>query len=1138
MRRRIQSARLMCFYLLLVVGLVMLSPVVGWAQFENASVIGYVRDKSGAAVSGSSVTLTNTGTNVSQTSKTDGEGKFEFNSVNIGNYVVTAESAGFQTTKTAPFALTVNARQRVDVNVAAGTVNETVEVSAAAQILDTETSSRSTVVGTREVESLPLNGRSYADLALLVPGTRKSFLENQTTSSREASFNVNGQRSAFNNFLLDGLDNNNYGTSNQGFANENIPPSPDAVSEFRVEVNNYSAEYGRAPGAVVNAAIRRGTNQIHGRAWDYVRNTSFNAIGPFLATGATKPKFIRNQFGGTFGAPIWKDHTFFFGDYEGVRQIFNNAASTSTLPTANQRGGLFYLNDDTSNASNAIPLKNPISGKTYTGVIPTSDMTQFARAVLTTLPTNTVAGLANNYTITPRGIINDDKGDARVDHTFNDHWTIFGRYSQHAGYIFDPPSIAGRAGGNSNGNVNIKNRAIAGGVTWTISANKLLDIRFGWSKNEGGKFPVGFGGASMLTENGITNGIPTDPRVVRPLNQQSVTGFSQFGAQSSNPQFQNPTIFNPKGNFTWVKSLHTMKFGYENQLVHTEVNDYNPSYGSDTYQGTFAANGNPSNTTVASGAPTLSNQLQQARNLADFMFGNRSDYALTTFAVVNLRQRYNFMYFQDDMKVSPKLTVNAGIRYEIVTPQFERDNRLANFDPRTNTLISASGDSVASRAQVNTPKLNVAPRFGLSYAATDKTVLRAGYGIVYTQWNRAGGENNLTYNGPYVVNATITQTPSLGLCTNDTQLQSACFRQTQQGYSVNLTSPAYFNPLNVTTRYIPRDLKTGYVQSFHAGFQQTLGAGWLVDLAYVGNVSKHLQILADYNQATPCAVGLTTCGTQQSRRPVSTFGSIEIAYGAGAASYNSLQFKVEKQAARGLFLMNAFTWSRTFDQSGGHLEANSGDNSRVDYRNPGASYGPSNYDQPLTNVTSVVYDLPYGHGRHWGSGSGYLANSVLGGWQLTLINTMTSGLPINVTYAMPSGSNLNVSGLVTYRPNRVAGAALRGATLTKSNTALNGYINAAAFTVPSDIAGSTNPWGTASRNLMRGFAFYQADFGLHKAFPLWSDAANFDFRAEAFNLLNKVNYSTPSSSVNSSGFGSITAAQPARQLQLAAKIIF
>lgn len=1119
---RVSKAGVRRWISLLAVVLLVLTGIPAMAQFESASVLGYVHDSSGAAVPNSTVTLTNTATGISQTKTTDSEGKYEFPSIQIGNYTITAEAQGFSRTLTETFAVLTNARQRVDVSLKAGSVSEEVTVSSAAQLLDTETSSHSTVIGTKQVEDLPLNGRSYADLVLLVPGARKSALQNATTSSREGSFNINGQRSAFNNYLLDGLDNNNYGTSNQGFANENIPPSPDAISEFRVETNNYGAEYGRTTGAVINASVRRGGNQFHGRAWDYVRNTSFNAIGPFLPAGAGKPKFIRNQFGGTFGGPIWKDHTFFFADYEGVRQIFNNPSASSTLPTAAQRAGNF-----------GIPLRNPVTGVAYpTGQVPASAVTPFARAVLNELPMPTQAGISNNYTITPRGTINDDKGDARVDHTFNDRWTIFGRYSEHRGSIFEPPSIPGRAGGNSNGNVNIQNRNIVGGATWTISGNKLLDIRFGWSRNLGGKSPIGQGQPSLLVENGITNGLPTDPLVVRSLNAQSVTGFSQFGAQPSNPQFQNPTIYNPKINYTWIKGKHSMKFGYEWQGVNTEVNDFNPSYGQDNYLGQFSR---PTGTNTSNDAAT-----QQARNLADFMMGNRSSYALTTYAIVNLRQRFNFMYFQDDIKVTPKLTVNAGLRYEIVTPQYEKDNRLANFDPGTNSLIQARSGGIYSRSLVNTPKTNLGPRLGFAYSATDKTVLRGGYGIGYTQWNRAGGENNLTYNGPNVVNANITQGTSAAtapsaatLCTNDTQPQSTCFRQTQQGYAANLTTPAYFNPLNTLSRYIPRNFQTGYVQSYQVGIQQQLPHGFVADIAYVGNKATHLQVLADYNQATPCVTG--TCGSLQSRRPVAAFGGIEIAYGAGSANYNSIQFKLEKRSSKGLYLLNSFTYGRIFDISSGHLETAGGDNSRVNYANPSRDYGPGGYDQPLADTLSVVYDLPYGHGRKWGASTGRLMNTALGGWQLTLINTMTSGLPVNITYSLSSSSPLYVSDLVTYRPQRLNNGPIKAPASgrVKTATTVNNYFTPANLTTPT-----AYPWGNVTRNSERSNAFYQADLGLHKAFPLWSDSSNLDFRAEAFNVLNKVNYQQPNSTFGGSSFGQITQAYPARQLQLAAKIIF
>jgi hypothetical protein len=424
------------------VALVLLLPTLSaFGQFESASVLGYVKDSSGAAIPHTTITLTNTKTNISQSERTDSEGRYEFPSVPIGEYKVMAEAAGFERVLTQNFTVTTNARQRVDVAMKLGSVSETVTVTSTPTQLETETSSRGQVIGNREVENLPLNGRSYADLVLLAPGVRKSALENQTASSREASFNVNGQRSAFNNFLLDGLDNNNYGTSNQGFANENIPPSPDAVSEFRVETDNYSAEYGRASGAVINVSTQRGTNRFHGKAYDYLRNTVLNAIGPFQPAGGVKQTFIRNQFGGTFGGPIYKDHTFFFTDFEGLRLIFSNQVSTVTLPNAEQRRGIFLLHyKDPSITPTPIKLINPVTGTVFTTGNVSAQATPFAKAVLAALPANnsvsslggapgTVAydTIANNYIASPRGTIQDDKGDARIDQTFNQRWSLFGR---------------------------------------------------------------------------------------------------------------------------------------------------------------------------------------------------------------------------------------------------------------------------------------------------------------------------------------------------------------------------------------------------------------------------------------------------------------------------------------------------------------------------------------------------------------------------------------------------------------------------------------------------------------------------------------------------------------------------------------
>ena len=482
------------------------------AQFETASVLGFVRDSSGAPLPNSSVSLINTATGQKVTVMSDAQGQYNFPDVHIGEYKIDATANGFSETATDPFAVSVNARQRVDVKLKVGSASESVTVSGVASQLESETSDNGIVISPTEVQNLPLNGRAYADLATLAPGVRRNNLENQSVTSRDASYNVNGERSEFNNFLLDGLDNNAYGTSNQGFSNQAIPPSPDAINEFRVETNNYSAEYGRASGAVINVSINSGTNKFHGKVWEYNRNTAFNAIGPFLPpvnvlTGKRQqPVLIRNQFGGDFGGPILKDKLFFFVDYEGNRQV-QGQYTTATVPTLQQRQGIF-----TDTKGNPVPLRNPVTGAYYAnGIVPTADWNQLSTMVVAALPAPNVAGaFSNNYASFPKASLTDDKGDARVDYIMNAKTTIFGRYSDHQGNIVDASSIPGAAGGGGNGTIHAYNKQVAAGVTHMFSQSSILDARIGFTWTQGGKSPYLANAPSIDVAAGVP-GLPTGP---------------------------------------------------------------------------------------------------------------------------------------------------------------------------------------------------------------------------------------------------------------------------------------------------------------------------------------------------------------------------------------------------------------------------------------------------------------------------------------------------------------------------------------------------------------------------------------------------------------------------------------------------
>src|SRR5579884_48477 len=337
---------------------------VASSQFESGTVLGTVRDATGGVVANAKVTLENTRTAVTLQTKTDSNGNYEFVNVRLGNYRVRITAPGFETSVTDPFDLTVNARQRVDLTLQVGQTSQNVTVIGAAELLETENSSRGQVINRAEILNLPLNGRAYADLTLLVPGVAKSPLENGTDSSRDASFNVNGERSELNNFMLDGIDNNAYGTSNQGFSNQVMQPSPDAIQQFKVETNNYSAEFGRAAGAVINATIKSGSNQLHGAVWEYNRNTILNATGFFKPAGGGTLPFNQNQFGGDAGGPVRRNKLFFFADYEGFRRVYH-PLQFATVPTAAMDSG------DLS--AFGLPIANPFTGAVApNGVIPAS----------------------------------------------------------------------------------------------------------------------------------------------------------------------------------------------------------------------------------------------------------------------------------------------------------------------------------------------------------------------------------------------------------------------------------------------------------------------------------------------------------------------------------------------------------------------------------------------------------------------------------------------------------------------------------------------------------------------------------------------------------------------------------------------
>ena len=1065
------------------------------AQFDAATVLGRVLDESGGAMPGANVTLTNKSTNIAVSAVADETGSYQFLNVRVGDYTIDAQLQGFAGVSTG-VTVTVGARQRVDLTMKVGGVGESIEVSGGVRVLETESSDRGQVIQHEQIVNLPLNGRAYADLALLSPGVRSSSI----STSRDASFNVNGMRSSLNNFILDGIDNNSYGTSNQGFSNQVVQVSPDAVEEFKVVTNNFSAEYGRAGGAVVNATFRSGTNAFRGTAWEFHRNDNMNAVGFFKPSNG-KPQMERNQFGGVFGGPIVRNRSFFFANYEGFRQE-QSTVTFSSVPTEALRQGIMGK-----------PIVNPLTGEVYAnGIIPQSAITPFARKVLAGVPAPTRAGISNNFDTLPVQTDKNNKVDIKVDQQLSPGATAFFRFSHRKVNNFEPPALPGEIGSPSNAFVEVLNQQYAGGYTKQLTARSLLEVRVGVSRTEAGKSALGTGGPNMLDAYGIT-GLPNDAVFTGGLTTQNVTGWTSWGRQNSNPQFQNPTATDVRLNYSWIVSRHTLKTGYEFQAINTAVDDVHPKYGNDNYAGQY------SRPAGAAADPAT-------YNLADFLMGARSTYELVNPFVFQLRQRMHFGYLQDDWRVTPSLTVNLGVRYEFATPQWEDNNYLTNFDPATRTLLQATDGSIYDRALVNPDKNNWSPRLGAAYSLNDKTVLRAAYGMSYVHFNRLGGENLLSFNGPHVVPASITQQPSQGICSGN-QAPTTCFRPTQAGYPSGLNAPGNFNPLNGRVNYIPPDLNTGNIQSWHVTLQRELFAGFTVDVGYVGNKSRDLMILADFNQARPNAEGENS--TLQARRPIQGYQFIQAAFDGGKGDYHALQAKVERRYSRGLYLLNSFTWSRARDNASGHLEAGNGDNSRVNFADVEGDFGLSGYNLPLNNVTTVVWEVPFGRERRWGGSMHPALDAIAGGWRLTAINTMQSGRPVNLNYTPTTQQS--VSATPTYRPN-VTGD------IYAADPTIQQWFNPANVVVPTLVS---QPFGNAARNSARGPDYFTLDLGLHKTFAIVG-SSRVEVRVEAFNALNRSNFGAPNGNRSSTAFGTITTTAisnaPGRQVQLGVKFDF
>ncbi len=1147
------------------------------AQYENGSVVGTIRDSSGAPIPNADITIVNKASGVQSTAKTDGVGEYDVPELRVGVYTVTATAPGFSSAIAQGITVSVGNRQRIDLSLKVGGTETTVQVSDIALQVQTESSQRDQTITNQQTEGLPLVNRNYTDLLATVTGVRQAPTAATTSSNlnalvRQGAYNVNGQRSVFNNFLLDGMDNNSYGESNQGFDNQIISVPPDSVAQFSVVTNNESAEYGRSSGATINVASISGGNDFHGTVYEFIRNTDLNAGGFFKPTliGTTgnvpfrKPTTNRNQFGGNLGGRILKDKLFYFLDYEGLRAI-TKPLFALTLPTQNELNGTLV-----------VPVTNPLTGVTYAAgtTIPTSAINPLSLQIVNafkTIPGLPVSGSAttgvntNDYSVQVPFRDYADKGDLRIDYVPNATQRYFLRVSarKETGTNFN--TIVEPLDGQSSGPQRILDQQIALGYTGIFGANRVLDVRLGISKTKAGKTPLSIGSTNFNIP-----GLPTAASLAGGLPAIGISGgFTGIGRQTTNPQFQNPSLLDPKINYTWIKGQHSLKFGYEWEKVWMGVLDNNPLYGQYAFAGGY------SGSTVADGY------------WADFLFGLSSSYALSNYFEAHLRQNLQSAYAQDDWKVSPKLTLNLGLRWEYGSPYSEQNNYVSNWDPTTQTVLTLSPGAVAGNGITPTsgsgvygstlvnPDLNdFAPRVGFAYAAAPNTSVRGGFGISYVHYTRAGSGDIAAINAPQAQFAAVTQAtnaatntptaahhcatplPAQIIATGSTA--PSCYATIDQGFPSGLVTS--FNPATDNITWVPRNTRDSYVESYYLAVQRQIFKNALVDVAYVGNHGLKLQQIINGNQRN--VTGGTAAATY-----ARAFGNwpsdITEALNEAVSNYNSLQVRYEQRMVGGLTLLNSFTWEHSLDNASASLEGNTP--SPQDSTNLGAEYGQSDYNLPIANVTSLVYDLPYGRGRKYGHDINPLLDAIAGGWQITAINTAQSGTPFNLTYT-PNASTLgstqitaNYRGVNLYRPNRVAGQPLtQGRSVRQANTGYVQYVNYAALQLPptKNAAGVyVAPFGNLSRNPGRTPEFNELDLDVNKRFSTPVERLKIEFRTELYNLFNHTNFYLPSSGLSGtlqsytagaptpntgtpSGGGIISSTFTPRVVQFALKLIY
>ena len=1099
---------------------------LAYGQSDTARLQGTVTDQNDAVITGATVTVTNTGTSREATATTNDSGYYSVPALPPGHYKVEVSQQGFKKL-VRELDLQVAQIGVADFRLEVGGVTEAVVVEAGSPVIDPGDSSIGDVVEAKQIVELPLNGRNFTQLATLIPGVTRGIPTSSATGANNnaetfrngetggAALAVNGLRPQNNNFMLDGIDNNEALVNTIVFF-----PNADAINEFRVQTNVAPALYGRAGGALVLTSIKSGTNNWHGSAYWFNRNTDFNARGFFNTAPVPKPKYNRNQFGGTFGGPIIKNKLFFFVDYQGLRKRVPSSNDTATVPTDLMRKGDFSeLLAGAGPAGNPtgltapVQILDPTTGLPFPGnVIPQNRINSAGLAYLNAFPApncnasvdTRCHSIEQNY----RNIrkINEQWNDfdARIDWTVDATNTVFGRLSRGEVAQVQTPRLTTLPSGFGSGTNFNDPWGAAIGWTDTINPTVVNEALIGFVRTKYG-FEPPFNNEDLCTQLGIVN-----------CNTPLLGGIALIGGYNNQIEYTGDygpyiipqTGYQASNTVTWTKGRHTMRFG--GSFLKRQLNLYRPLAG----KGYFFLAGNGS-----SPGGFSSGHVNTGYEVSDILAGFLDGYQHgTTEGMVGTRTWEGGVYAQDDWRIKPRLTLNLGLRYDILTWPYEVLDRQANFNTVTGALDLANRNN-NSRSLVNNDWTNFGPRVGFAYQLTGdgKTVLRGGYGIFYFI-DRGGISNQLAQNAPfsgtnsvnYQQGFRITFTGALPCEPNCTAAQLIAPNATAPLPSGDFTNLNLNSPAGIAViTYLPNN-STPRVSQWNLQLQRQIGTSSSVSLAYVGDRGIHLT--RNYNQNQNLYVG-------GGSPPFPALGSVTVQDNSGNSYYNSMQAQYERRFSKGLQFLGSFTWSKTIDDSCGDLDV-CAPQLYTDYK---LERGLSNQDQNYVLVLSSLYELPFGHGRHFGSNWSRPLNFVLGGWQVDGIYTLQSGLPFSVTVdGNPNNTRADLVGKPVIHPGN-----------------LSNYIDKSAFAVPPSTGGVFNAPGTAGRNILRGPGSSNMDLAISKSFSI-TERVQIRFVGEAYNLTNTPHFANPNADLSQGTFGTITSTwlPVGRILEVGARLTF